>query len=734
MDLRMSNLALAALNASHGEYGQVESLNVIALISGGKDSFFSILHCMRNGHNVVALANLYPAPRSAEAHAGNDPDPDLDSFMFQTVGHTVIPLYEQALGVPLYRHQITGSAVQTGTSYGQPEASPSGAADETESLIPLLKRVMAEHPSANALSTGAILSTYQRTRVESVALRLGLTPLSFLWQYPVLPPGTQTSLLQDMEAVGLDARMVKVASGGLDDSFLWENVASGKAVRRIERAMGRFGMDGDGAVLGEGGEFETLVVDGPRSLFKERIEVQDGDWKVVSGGSGSAWLHVLGAKSVVKAPETGTEVECRIPDLFEREFEDILDSFQNDDPTETEADTDTYRPQTILPYDPVDLPPPEATEGDVLYWTIKSNQHANQSISDEAGEVMAELRRQLSRVSLDATAIISTTIILRSMQDFQAINQVYGALFTKPNPPARVTIACGTAMPAFTNLILHLQVSPSQLPLHSALHVQSRSYWAPANIGPYSQSSSHTPSSIHLAGQIPLIPASMLLLPPTTPFYIHALLALQHLFRVATASHTDSFLGATIYLPAANSSPRRNAIHAARCWALAHAPLPDSDDAPERDLWEEKHHASFLAQGRPKAVFPARDRTPPCFAVEVHELPRGAPVEWHALRGVGNSEQVRMSKEEKKGATVYRSEVGGRVYSLWMVSYPGTDEIEEGKIGEEGGACGAYWDVSLPEGRRRVGGVGVIPCMSIWDGEGRRLAAVLLFDGPRRKE
>jgi len=42
-----------------------ESLNVIALISGGKDSFFSILHCLKNGHKVVALGNLYPAPASA---------------------------------------------------------------------------------------------------------------------------------------------------------------------------------------------------------------------------------------------------------------------------------------------------------------------------------------------------------------------------------------------------------------------------------------------------------------------------------------------------------------------------------------------------------------------------------------------------------------------------------------------------------------------------------------------
>ena len=165
-----------------------ERLNVIALISGGKDSFYSILHCIQNGHRVVALGNLYPPPlpcQKAEEH-----EQDLNSFMYQTVGHTVIPLYETALGIPLYRQQILGSAIQTGTSYSHHlAATTEDGTDEAESLMPLLQRIMAAHPDANALSSGAILSTYQRTRLESVALRLGLTPLSYLWQYPNLPPG-----------------------------------------------------------------------------------------------------------------------------------------------------------------------------------------------------------------------------------------------------------------------------------------------------------------------------------------------------------------------------------------------------------------------------------------------------------------------------------------------------------------------------------------------------------------
>src|ERR1700759_2144020 len=75
-------------------------LKFIALISGGKDSLFSILHCIQNDHECVALANLYP-PNAQDDVAGKqiENEEDTDSYMYQTVGHSVIPLFEEALGI-----------------------------------------------------------------------------------------------------------------------------------------------------------------------------------------------------------------------------------------------------------------------------------------------------------------------------------------------------------------------------------------------------------------------------------------------------------------------------------------------------------------------------------------------------------------------------------------------------------------------------------------------------------
>jgi len=82
---------------------------------------------------------------------------------------------------------------------------------------------------------------------------------------------------------------------------------------------------------------------------------------------------------------------------------------------------------------------------------------------------------------LKSEHIISVVLLLRDMADFTTINPIYAGYFTFPLPPSRVTIS----------VVMHDKVRLSAVmstQLRTGLHVQSRSYWAPANIGPYSQS------------------------------------------------------------------------------------------------------------------------------------------------------------------------------------------------------------------------------------------------------
>lgn len=60
---------------------------------------------------------------------------ELDSYMYQTVGHQGIELYAEAMGLPLYREMISGVAVDQGRNY-QPTEN-----DEVEDLYRLLARI-----------------------------------------------------------------------------------------------------------------------------------------------------------------------------------------------------------------------------------------------------------------------------------------------------------------------------------------------------------------------------------------------------------------------------------------------------------------------------------------------------------------------------------------------------------------------------------------------------------------
>lgn len=60
---------------------------------------------------------------------------ELDSYMYQTVGHQAIELYAEAMDLPLYRRTIQGSSLDTSKYYTKTDG------DEVEDLYDLLHLV-----------------------------------------------------------------------------------------------------------------------------------------------------------------------------------------------------------------------------------------------------------------------------------------------------------------------------------------------------------------------------------------------------------------------------------------------------------------------------------------------------------------------------------------------------------------------------------------------------------------
>lgn len=620
------------------------SLNVVCLISGGKDSLFSILHCLENGHNVVALANLYP-PLSADQKVVDD----TDSYMYQTIGHTVIPLYEQALGLPLYRREISGTAAIQDRCYN---AAGGGGEDETEAMVPLLQKVKARHPEVNAISTGAILSDYQRTRVESVALRLGLTPLSFLWQYPSLPPESQISLLEDMAAVGQDARIIKVASGGLDETYLWQNVADHYAMARIDRAVKRFGANDGGAVLGEGGEFETLAVAGPAPLWKGSIVVGRDQRDVVSGEAGTAFIRLKKAQFEPYLARPPESPRVRIPPLLSHRCHKILDDLCKADievPVEVEEAICNPGVNSALNQTPPVVEHPEWNPPDpILHEGLLGN---GVDAAAQMRSIMDHVVATVRQCGQTCADIAYTSIILRSMSDFASVNAIYGRFFTEPNPPARVTLACANVLPYGKFVMLSATMAAAiARSSKRGLHVQSRSYWAPANIGPYSQAigvpydqpNGSAGAVVYIAGQIPLIPASMELVRDSVKdAEMQTVLAMQHFLRVGQAMQVQRWICGMAFITADSQAEAKRRLHITnKAWKALHRTEPPNEDTEEDaplisnsfDIWDLRNgagrtlHGQIQEQTRQSSF--ANTALPPLHVVQVDALPRGASVEW----------------------------------------------------------------------------------------------------------
>jgi diphthine-ammonia ligase len=698
------------------------SLNVIALLSGGKDSLFSLLHCIQNGHQIIALANLYPVSKSSSDGGNATPSvegDDINSFMYQTVGYTIIPLYAEALKLPLYRRQIHGKAVNKGQYY---VLADHDAPDETEDLIPLLQEIKQNHPQANAISTGAILSTYQRTRVESVALRVGLTPLAYLWQYPALPPpvgrvDSLTGLLDDMEAAGCDARLIKIATAGVKESLLWSRISDPSTKSQLTAGMSWF-FEGDGlslrgAILGEGGEYETLALNGPAPLWKKQIDI-DHTSNVVVEDDGGAVRLVFGRARLVelssKPPEEDSHL-VRVPVLLDNGFclqRDRL--FCSDSPRKDASETCSFSTWICHSLD-------QNVAESIASITVSNltNPVLSRDITEQTTAILDQLS-ELVKASSDSTdlitSVVSTTILLRHMSDFSAVNTVYGKRFNHPNPPARVTICCGDCLPEEVLVSISFALTKTDQARISGLHVQSISYWAPANIGPYSQAINVPVSTdegcreeiVHVAGQIPLVPSSMRLLEGA--FLDQAVLSLQHLWRVGQCVRVDEWTHGVAYLADAELvETQRRAKVAWEVWRAANRELVDDNKSSDRDCeeddldaWDLKHnhqlrpnlyrskrglgsHLHTLpnhnvlnhtsSSSKPKTKPPC----PPFLAAQVFSLPRSAPIEWHSL-GLARLPKYQISKPHLTASTRAGQHILTSSYRLELQGPPETEPEE----------------------------------------------------------
>ncbi len=133
--------------------------------------------------------------------------------------------------------------------------------------------------------SGAISSRYQKERIDMVCRELNLKSLTPLWQEDSM------QLLKEIVNLDFDVIIVGVYAYGFDQSWLGRKINS-TTIKNLAELNAKYQI----SLVGEGGEYETLVLDAP--FLKKKIQVLQTE-KIWENDSG--YLLVKKAKLVEKA-------------------------------------------------------------------------------------------------------------------------------------------------------------------------------------------------------------------------------------------------------------------------------------------------------------------------------------------------------------------------------------------------------------------------------------------------
>jgi len=211
-------------------------MKVAALFSGGKDSVFSVYIAMQHGWDVTHLVTVLPENK--------------DSWMFHTINIHLTDKLSEAIDIPLV-NKITK---------GEKE-------EELEDLKNILSRL-----NIDGVISGAIASEYQQTRIEKICYELEIKSFTPIWHK------NQELILRNQVNAGFKMIIVGVFAQGFDETWLGRMIDE-SCIDELVRLRRKHGIN----LAGEGGEFETLVLDGP--LFKKKVVLDEvtKEWKRDSG-------------------------------------------------------------------------------------------------------------------------------------------------------------------------------------------------------------------------------------------------------------------------------------------------------------------------------------------------------------------------------------------------------------------------------------------------------------------
>ena len=202
-------------------------MNACVLFSGGKDSTMALYYALKEKEDVKYLLSM--KSRNAE------------SYMFHVPNIHVTDLLAEALDIPIMSVETDGIKEE-----------------ELEDLKQAFQSL--KNSGIECIYTGALYSQYQKSRIEKLGHEVGLKIISPYWHVDEL------EYMREIVSLGFKIIISGVAALGLDESWLGK-VIDDEVIDEIVKLNEKYYVD----IAFEGGEAETLAIDGP--IFKKRLKI-----------------------------------------------------------------------------------------------------------------------------------------------------------------------------------------------------------------------------------------------------------------------------------------------------------------------------------------------------------------------------------------------------------------------------------------------------------------------------
>jgi len=225
----------------------MKTKKLAVLFSGGKDSCYAAYLAKQNGYDLACLISIFSKNK--------------ESYMFHTPSIEKTKAQAKIMNIPLIVQKTLGRKEE-----------------ELNDLKDAIKKAKEQYKIEGVI-TGAVQSVYQASRIQKICDELDLECFNPLWQKD------EIKYLDELINAKFKIIITGVFAYPLDKSWLGREINK-EFIEEVKELSNEFKIH----PAGEGGEFETFVIDCP--LFSKQLKIKSFE----DTGEKYSWVREIGVE------------------------------------------------------------------------------------------------------------------------------------------------------------------------------------------------------------------------------------------------------------------------------------------------------------------------------------------------------------------------------------------------------------------------------------------------------